>query len=105
MPELRKASRREYLKKRKEDKLMELEDDIRDDEYLFDESQLTQREREDRAYKKKLLDLANRHKRAGDVEKVQRYHMPDKGRKEGREHTAARVIKAFPTTTNLLQPI
>ena len=35
IPELRKGSRREYLKKREVDKLEELEADIMDDEYLF----------------------------------------------------------------------
>merc|ERR1712083_518716 len=43
LPELRKESRRAYLIKRKEDKIQELEADILDDEFLFDESQLTQR--------------------------------------------------------------
>jgi len=37
VPELRKKSRYDYLEKRKEDKLLELEADIRDDEYLFEE--------------------------------------------------------------------
>ena len=35
VPDLRKSSRREYLKKREVDKLDELEADIADDEYLF----------------------------------------------------------------------
>ena len=39
LPTLRTKSRREYLAKRKEDKLIELEADIRDDEYLFSEEQ------------------------------------------------------------------
>jgi pre-mRNA-splicing factor ATP-dependent RNA helicase DHX16 len=39
LPDLRKESRRKYLSKRKEDKLMELQDDIMDDEFLFDEDQ------------------------------------------------------------------
>lgn len=38
VPQLRVQSRRQYLKKRKEDKVAELEADIRDDEYLFEES-------------------------------------------------------------------
>jgi len=37
IPKLRIESRRKYLEKRKEDKVVELEDDIIDDEYLFDE--------------------------------------------------------------------
>jgi len=37
IPKLRIESRRKYLEKRKEDKVVELEADIIDDEYLFDE--------------------------------------------------------------------
>ena len=35
VPELRKKSRRDYLKKRQVDKLDEMEGDIIDEEYLF----------------------------------------------------------------------
>lgn len=38
LPKLRVVSRRKYLEKRKDDKVLELEADIADDEYLFDES-------------------------------------------------------------------
>lgn len=37
VPMLRKISRRKYLEKRKEDKMVELAEDIQDDEYLFEE--------------------------------------------------------------------
>lgn len=37
IPMLRVQSRRKYLEKRKEDKIVELEADIADDEYLFEE--------------------------------------------------------------------
>lgn len=37
IPMLRKISRRKYLEKRKEDKMVELAEDIQDDEYLFEE--------------------------------------------------------------------
>lgn len=40
LPKLRVQSRRKYLEKRKDDKVIELEADIADDEYLFDESTL-----------------------------------------------------------------
>lgn len=39
IPKLRIESRREYLKKRKEDKVIELEQDLIDDERLFDEDE------------------------------------------------------------------
>jgi len=35
LPNLRKESRRQYLAKRKDEKVQELEADIMDDEYLF----------------------------------------------------------------------
>lgn len=38
LPKLRVQSRRKYLEKRKDDKVVELEADIADDEYLFDEN-------------------------------------------------------------------
>lgn len=76
MPQLRLQSRRQYLAKRKEDKVAELEADIMDDEYLFNEDVLTAREKEERAYKKKLLSIAKDHEKARDLERVQRYHMP-----------------------------
>lgn len=39
VPDLRKISRRKYLEKRKEDKVAELEADIIDDEFLFEEEE------------------------------------------------------------------
>jgi len=39
IPKLRIESRRKYLEKRKEDKVAELEADIIDDEYLFQEEE------------------------------------------------------------------
>ena len=76
IPELRKISRREYAKKRKDMKLEELEDDIKDEEYLFTDVQVTEREKEQLERKKQLLSLAKQYKEAGDVEKVQRYVIP-----------------------------
>ena len=76
IPELRLKSRRDYLVKRKDDKIRELEADIIDDEFLFDQSQLTERERQEMKYKKNILELARQHDKASEVEKVQRYQMP-----------------------------
>ncbi|XP_063971809.1 probable pre-mRNA-splicing factor ATP-dependent RNA helicase mog-4 [Diachasmimorpha longicaudata] len=83
LPKLRVESRRQYLEKRKEDKVTELEADILDDEYLFNEEILTERERKERAHKKQLLQLAIEHEKARELERVQRYHMPlEKGKGE-----------------------
>ncbi|XP_052899271.1 pre-mRNA-splicing factor ATP-dependent RNA helicase DHX16 [Anopheles moucheti] len=76
LPQLRVQSRRQYLEKRKEDKVAELEADIRDDEYLFPDADITERERRDREYKKNLLQIAREHDKARELERVQRYRMP-----------------------------
>ena len=39
IPELRKKSRMDYLRKRREDRLVELEVDIKDNKYVFDDVQ------------------------------------------------------------------
>lgn len=85
IPHLRIESRRKYLEKRKEDKVAELEADILDDEYLFANEVLTEREKKERDHKKKLLQIAKDHERARDLEKVQRYHMPADSKNKGDE--------------------
>ncbi|XP_055590392.1 pre-mRNA-splicing factor ATP-dependent RNA helicase DHX16 [Uranotaenia lowii] len=85
IPKLRIQSRRQYLEKRKDDKVAELEADILDDEYLFNETDITEKERQDRQYKRNLLQIAKEHEKARELERVQRYHMPKdikKGEKE-----------------------
>ncbi|GBP12389.1 Pre-mRNA-splicing factor ATP-dependent RNA helicase DHX16 [Eumeta japonica] len=87
LPKLRVQSRRKYLEKRKEDKVTELAADIADDEYLFDDSILTEREKREREHKKTLLQLAKEHEQARELENVQRYHMPrDLGKGEKGEY-------------------
>lgn len=76
VPDLRKDSRQKYLKMRREDKLKELEADIHDDEYLFAQESLTERERKELKYKKTVLDLAKEHRKAGDKEREGRYYIP-----------------------------
>ncbi|KAJ8956852.1 hypothetical protein NQ318_014267 [Aromia moschata] len=85
IPKLRVESRRKYLEKRKDDKLAELEADIADDEYLFEDEILTERERKSRQHKKELLRLAQEHEKARELERIQRYHMP---RDLGKDSTA-----------------
>jgi pre-mRNA-splicing factor ATP-dependent RNA helicase DHX16 len=52
---------------------------------------LTEREKLERRYKKKILELAKKHDKAGEIEKVQRYHMPQ-DRKDGKE---VRILSFF----------
>ncbi|KAM4735831.1 pre-mRNA-splicing factor ATP-dependent RNA helicase DHX16 isoform 1-T3 [Anableps anableps] len=83
LPELRKRSRWEYLKKREEEKLEDLEAEIVDEEYLFSKEELTEREKKDLEYKRTLRDLARDYKKAGakeQEERKNRYYMPEEKR-------------------------
>nr|DBA20571.1 TPA: hypothetical protein GDO54_017333 [Pyxicephalus adspersus] len=83
VPELRKKSRRDYLVKRERDKLEDLEAEIADDEYLFAEPELTEVERQELEYKRKVRDLAKEYKKAGEKERMEkhdRYFMPEESR-------------------------
>lgn len=75
IPELRKKSRRDYLKKRNVDKLDDLEAELMDEEYLFGDTELTEREKREREYKKTVLKLAKDHHKAREGEKINRYYM------------------------------
>ncbi|XP_046718613.1 pre-mRNA-splicing factor ATP-dependent RNA helicase DHX16-like [Silurus meridionalis] len=80
LPELRKQSRRDYLTKREQEKLEDLEAEIKDEEYLFSGDVLTEKERKDLEYKKQIRDLARDYKKAGAKEKEERknrYYMPE----------------------------
>ncbi|XP_043533810.1 pre-mRNA-splicing factor ATP-dependent RNA helicase DHX16 [Chiloscyllium plagiosum] len=83
IPELRKRSRRDYLGKREQEKLEDLEAEIVDDEYLFSATDLSSREKQQLDYKKKVRDLAREYKAAGEQEKQEqsnRYYMPEESR-------------------------
>ncbi|XP_072331461.1 pre-mRNA-splicing factor ATP-dependent RNA helicase DHX16 [Scyliorhinus torazame] len=83
IPELRKKSRWDYLGKREQEKLEDLEAEILDDEYLFSSTDLSTREKQQLDYKKKVRDLAREYKVAGDQEKQEqnnRYYMPEESR-------------------------
>ncbi|KAG8009853.1 putative pre-mRNA-splicing factor ATP-dependent RNA helicase mog-4 [Nibea albiflora] len=83
LPELRKRSRWDYLKKREAEKLEDLEAEIKDDEYLFTTDELTEREKKELDYKRTLRDLAKDYKKAGakeHEERKNRYYMPEEKR-------------------------
>jgi pre-mRNA-splicing factor ATP-dependent RNA helicase DHX16 len=85
--ELRKVSRREYLKKREEAKLEELEEALEDEKYLFEGHELTEKERAELEYKEKVFKIAKeRKKQLEELEHDDAYHMPtayDQGEKDG----------------------
>lgn len=76
MKDLRKKARREYVKKRRGEKLEELREDIEDDEKLFDSRELTAREKLEREYKKKIYKFASEYENINKVQKENRYVMP-----------------------------
>ncbi|XP_028254707.1 pre-mRNA-splicing factor ATP-dependent RNA helicase DHX16 [Parambassis ranga] len=83
LPELRKRSRWDYLKKREAEKLEDLEAEIIDEEYLFTTDHMTEREKKELQYKRTLLDLAKDYKKAGakeQEERKNRYYMPEERR-------------------------
>lgn len=87
MPELRKRSRWDYLKKREAEKLEDLEAEIHDEEYLFTKEDLTKREKMELQYKRTLRDLATDYKKAGakeQEERKNRYYMPEEKRRKVR---------------------
>nr|CAD2161530.1 unnamed protein product [Meloidogyne enterolobii] len=74
---LRYESRKSYLNKRKEDKRMELEAQVRDDETLFARERLTKKEQLDVKYRKEVLNFVKKYDEAGNILKQKRYHVPD----------------------------
>ncbi|KAJ3057079.1 hypothetical protein HDU99_007332, partial [Rhizoclosmatium hyalinum] len=75
VPELRVRARQEYLGKREEQRLLLLEREIDDEEYLFRTENLSKREKRDLEYKKEVLRLAKERMKISD--KVDGYMMPD----------------------------
>jgi pre-mRNA-splicing factor ATP-dependent RNA helicase DHX16 len=93
MPSLREHSRQVYLERREQDKLAELEDEVLDEEFLFQNVQLTEFERKRIEQKKKTLEIAKQYKEADKLEKVDRYYIPD----EKVRHSISMVIVHFIT--------
>ena len=77
IPVLRTKSRRDYLVKRQKDKMEDLEREMEDEEYMFGDVKLTEKEKKDIEYKKKVLGLAKEHKKLTETEKLNRYYIPD----------------------------
>ncbi|KAG9064618.1 hypothetical protein KI688_002876 [Linnemannia hyalina] len=75
LPTLRERARQEYLAKREGLQIDKLRLQIRDDEELFDSKDLTKKEREELAYKKELLRLAEERMNVDD--RYDGYHMPE----------------------------
>ena len=72
--EARKISRRQYLEMREKKMLAAARDDVRDEEFLFGDVELTERERKEMEYKKTVFELAE--KRINLSDQTDRYVMP-----------------------------
>lgn len=76
MEEIRKKSRREYIKNRATKQLGILEEDLKDEKTLFSQSELTKAERERLKYQERVLSLTKQQIEAGERAKVQQYFLP-----------------------------
>lgn len=95
VPELRKKSRREYLAKREREKLEDLEAELADEEFLFGDVELSQHERRELKYKRRVRDLAREYRAAGEQEKLEatnRYHMPEETRGQVRRRVSTSAL-------------
>ena len=90
LAEARKVSRRKYLEQREAKILEAARDDVRDEEFLFGdtEHELTEREKSEREYKKTVYELAK--KRVNLSEHADRYMMPTAFDAEGQVDQAKR---------------
>ena len=55
IPDLRERARKDYVKKRKTEKVDSLREELQEDERMFDERTLTEKEKLERHYKKKVF--------------------------------------------------
>ncbi|GMT15697.1 hypothetical protein PFISCL1PPCAC_6994 [Pristionchus fissidentatus] len=81
MAQLRDESRKAYLAKRKDIKIEELRLQVLDDETLFRDEELTEKERRDKRLRKQQLEYAESYLNAEDHLKIKRYHVPDAAEK------------------------
>ena len=83
---LRIDSRRKYLEKRKEDQLLLLEGELKDEQRLFGDTELTGKERRDYEYKQNVLQLAKEHDKAAEIEQKRKYFIPSETAQPGNDY-------------------
>uniref|UniRef100_A0A0X3PV56 RNA helicase n=3 Tax=Schistocephalus solidus TaxID=70667 RepID=A0A0X3PV56_SCHSO len=76
LAELKKRSRREYLRKRQADKLHDLEAEIRDEETFFGEEELTEYEKAELEYKRTIMEVVTAHKDVTTEQMMPHYFIP-----------------------------
>jgi pre-mRNA-splicing factor ATP-dependent RNA helicase DHX16 len=75
IPELRERSRQEYMKMREQQKILELEQMVMDEEILFRDVELTEQERKRHEYNKEVLRLVRAQHSISD--NVEHYIIPE----------------------------
>lgn len=76
VPELRKTSRQEYLKKRELQKLEELKESIQETEYFYEGQDVTEEQRRDLEKRKKVYELAMQQINSINEALEERYSLP-----------------------------
>ena len=76
LPDLRKVSREEYLRKREAQKLEELKESLEDEKTLFQGVELSEKEKRDIAYRRRVYELATAQIRDIDSIMEDRYRLP-----------------------------
>lgn len=90
--DIRKVSREVYLKKRRDQKLVEIREEIIDSEYLFQGINLTEAEQRELSYKKKIYELAQEHLEEVDNNE---YRMPEAYDQDGGVNQEKRFAAAM----------
>ena len=88
LDELRRAARHKYLAEREKKMLEAARDDLTDEKFLFNEDELTERERNENKFKEKLYNLADQ--RVNLKDKQEGYKMPTAYDEEGNTDQGAR---------------
>lgn len=83
VPKLRIESRRKYLERREQDKLQLLKGEIKDEQRLFKDTELTEREKRQLEHKQTVLKYAEEYDRAKEIEQKRKYFMPTEDGKPG----------------------
>lgn len=74
-------SRRQYLGKHKDDKIYLLEAELKDEQRLFKDVKLTEKERREYEFKQNILRLAKEHDKASEIELKRKYYIPSEDAK------------------------
>ena len=98
LPDLRKVSREEYLRKREAQKLEELKESLEDEKLLFQGVELSEKEKRDIAYRRRVYELATAQIRDIDTIMEDRYRLPssyDENGKAGQDERLKAAVRRY----------